>query len=140
MKFSMIQRIPEVLASRSLMIIFALTIGFHLCVLFGVIPFDMVWGGRLQSEAEMRSFEIISIMLNLLMMLVVAIRSKILSFRINAWVIRILLWVMTGLFLLNTIGNLMSVNKTEQLIFTPITLLLSVLCLRLALADSKRAT
>jgi len=136
----MIQRIPEVLASRSLMIIFALTIGFHLCVLFGVIPFDMVWGGRLQSEAEMRSFEIISIMLNLLMMLVVAIRSKILSFRINAWVIRILLWVMTGLFLLNTIGNLMSVNKTEQLIFTPITLLLSVLCLRLALADSKRAT
>lgn len=136
----MIRRIPEVFASRSMIVIFAATIVFHFLVLGAIIPFDMVWGGRLQTADEMRSFEIISIVLNLLMMFVVAIRSSILPIAHNPTFIRVLLWLMTGLFLLNTIGNLTSVHETEKLIFTPITFVLSILCLRLALPPEKRAT
>ncbi len=136
----MIRRIPEVFASRSLIIIFSAITVFHCLVLGGIVPFDIVWGGRLQHVTEMRTFEIVSIVLNLLMMAVVAIRSNMVSFPVRPGVIRILLWVMTGLFLLNTIGNLASVNETEKRIFTPITLLLSILCWRLALPPEKSAT
>lgn len=136
----MIRRIPEVFASRSLIVIFAATIVFHLFVLGGIIPFDMVWGGRLQTADEMRSFEIISIVLNILMMIVVAMRSNLIPIAHNTTIVRVLLWMMTGLFLLNTIGNLASINETEKLIFTPITFVLSILCLRLALPPEKRAT
>ncbi|WP_295121919.1 hypothetical protein [uncultured Chitinophaga sp.] len=42
------------------------------------------------------------------------------------------LWFMSAVFLLITIGNLFSQNKWEQLIFTPLTLLLSVAAFVLA--------
>lgn len=136
----MIRRIPEIFASRSLIAIFSATIIFHSLVLGGIVPFDVVWGGRLQDATEMITMEIVSIVLNLLMMVVVAIRSDMVSLPVRPGVIRILLWVMTGLFLLNTIGNLASVSETEKRIFTPITLLLSILCWRLALLPEKSAT
>lgn len=136
----MIRRIPEVFASRCLIILFTMIIGFHLLVLGGIIPFGIVWGGRLQNAEEMRSFEIVSIVLNLMMIAVVAIRSEMIPLPINATLIRVVLWLMTGLFLLNTIGNLASVSETEKLVFTPVTLVLSILCLRLALAPEKRVT
>jgi hypothetical protein len=44
------------------------------------------------------------------------------------------LWLMFALFLLNTVGNLLSKNRYEKLIFTPITLLSAVFCLILAWA------
>jgi hypothetical protein len=45
------------------------------------------------------------------------------------------LWFMTGLFLLNTIGNVTSNNKVEQKFFTPITILLAIFSLILALSN-----
>ena len=45
------------------------------------------------------------------------------------------LWIMTGLFLLNTFGNAVSKNKIERLLFTPITILLTIFSLILALLN-----
>lgn len=55
--------------------------------------------------------------------------------RLNAkpMLIRVSLWLMAGLFALNTVGNLFSNNDFERIIFTPVTLLLSIACVYLAL-------
>lgn len=105
--------------------IFSLTILFHLLVLTGIIPYAIVWGGNLQSPAEMYRFEAVSILLNIFFLLIVLVKGKIIQLPVREKIINILFWVMCALFALNTIGNLFATNKWEMIIFTPITLLLS---------------
>lgn len=122
------------LARTILLITFFAVIAFHLLIIGGVIPYNVVWGGLLRSEGEMLQFEAISIFVNLLFLLVVAVHAEIIKIRLHPLVLRIALWVMCILFFLNTIGNLLSANKFEQLVFTPVTLVLALCCLRLVLA------
>jgi hypothetical protein len=112
-------------------------IGFHILVVTGIIPYQIVWGGRLENFSQMLSFEAVSISLNLLMITIVALYANFPKWRINQVVIRIGLWVMFVLFFINTIGNLFSNNELEKLIFTPVTLVLSLFSLRLAITKSK---
>jgi hypothetical protein len=98
-----------------------------------------VWGGRLKDAAQMRRFETVSILTNAVMMAVVAIRGGYLPVRIPARIITIALWLMVALFVLNTLGNLASVNRWERFIFTPLTGVLALLCLRLAIRKEARS-
>ncbi len=81
-------------------------------------------------------FETISIGINALMLAVVGLRAGVLPLRVPALALTIAFWLMAGLFALNTVGNLLSTNPFEKYTFTPITLLLPLLCLRLALGRS----
>ena len=121
-------------ASKIILITLILVVVFHLLIIFKIIPYKIVWGGRLTDDQSMIKFELASILINLLMIAIVAVKSGILSIAINRTLINILLWIMTGLFLANTIGNLFSNNIYETIIFTPLTLFLTLLCLRLALS------
>ena len=112
----------------------SLIVLFHLLVLIGIIPFQIVWGGRLTNRSQMLRFESVSITVNLVMLAVVAIHAGVLKWRIKPTVIRIVLWAMCGLFLLNTLGNLLSTNTVEKLVFTPLTLFLSICCFQLAMS------
>ncbi|ANE52342.1 hypothetical protein SY85_19470 [Flavisolibacter tropicus] len=120
-------------ASYCILITLSLIVLFHLLVLVSIVPFQIVWGGRLTNHSQMVRFEMISIAINLIMLAVVAIHTGILKLRIKPLLIYIVLWCMGGLFLLNTIGNLLSINTFEKMVFTPLTLLLSICCFRLAL-------
>lgn len=126
-------RISEKTAWLSMLIILLLVIIFHGLVLTGIIPFTIVWGGRLESSSDMIRFETISILINVVMVVVIVMRAGLLNISINQKKIRVVLWIMTVLFLLNTIGNLFSTNALERIIFTLITLLLSLFSWRLAL-------
>ena len=124
---------PERLAATGLLVIFALTLLFHGLVVTGVIPFGIVWGGRLQTPEQMLAFETVSIALNALMLAAVAAWAGHWRVAVSARLLRGLLWLMAGLFVLNTVGNLLSANATEKALFTPLTLLMALLSLRLAL-------
>ena len=104
---------------------------FHILILTGVVPFSMVWGGRLTNKSEMIGFETISIISLLIMLFVVAVHAGLVRIRVQSIVLKIAFWVMAGLFLLNTLGNMQSLNETERLIFTPVTFLLFLFSLRL---------
>lgn len=125
------------IATTGLLIILSLTVIFHLLVIVGIIPFQIVWGGRLKDSSQMLSFEIISIAINLIMIAVVGIYAGILKLKINWMIIKYALWIMFVLFFINTIGNVFSKNYTEKLIFTPLTFLLSVFSLRLAISGKQ---
>jgi len=115
-----------------LLLFFTLIIVFHLLVIFGIIPFENVWGGRLKNQKEMILFEAVSIILNAFFIVIVLVKSRYLNLNISHKIITFLLWIMTFLFFLNTIGNLFAVNNLEKYIATPITLLLCILCFILA--------
>ena len=125
--------ISEKVALYGVLVILSLITVFHVLILIGVIPFDIVWGGRLTSREEMLRMESVSLLLNLLMLGIVARRAGWLKWGPGPRIIRILFWVMAGLFALNTLGNLASTRDLERAIFTPLTLLLVVFCWRLAL-------
>ncbi len=121
------------IASRGLLLILSLVILFHLLVIAGVIPFQVVWGGRLKDTSQMLVFESVSILLNLLMLTVVSIQAGLVKVTLNQRILKIAFWLMGILFFLNTIGNLVSLNQLERLVFTPLTFLLALFSLRLAL-------
>jgi hypothetical protein len=124
-------------AAYGLLLIQSLVLVFHFLVLFGIVPFEIVWGGRLKNVEEMRVFESVSIVLNALMITAVAIYAGLLPLNVNRKMLRFAFWVMFVLFALNTVGNLMAVNEYEKIIFTPLTFLLAIFSLRLAVNKSE---
>lgn len=121
------------IAQYGLIIILSAVLVFHFLVLLKVIPYKIVWGGRLKSDTQMYRFEVVSIFTNLIFLAIVFAYSGILLSDISPNIISILLWIMAALFALNTLGNLMSKNKWEKIIFTPLTFILFIFCLILAL-------
>ena len=113
------------------LILIALT--YHLIIITELIPYDAVWGGRLKSIEQMHQFEIFSMAINLFMLLVILIKGGYIKINIPKLIINTFLWLFAILFAINTFGNLFSVSIWETIIFTPITLVSAVLCLRLAL-------
>lgn len=123
------------IAQYGLIICLSIFLIFHICVLLQIIPYSIVWGGRLKSKTEMYRFETISILVNLIFLGIILEQAHLLTFGIPQKALTIMLWIMAALFLLNTLGNAVSKNKLEQKLFTPITLLLAILSLILALSS-----
>jgi hypothetical protein len=109
----------------------------HVLVLVGVVPYTAVWGGRIESQEQMQVSEMISIVSVMLMMWVLAMKSRRLSQVIPEKVLDVIIWAMAVLFGLNTLGNFLSENIFEKVFFTPLTLLLMVLCVRIVRAKSE---
>ena len=115
------------------LIIYSLSIVFHLLVLIKIIPYKMVWGGRLKSDTDMYKFEAVSLTVNLLFLFILLVQSNYVALSIPSNILTYAFWGMAALFLLNTAGNLLSKNRMEQMIFTPITILLTLFSVILAM-------
>lgn len=119
-----------------LFLLFAISISvlaFHLFVLFGVIPYNIVWGGRLETYQSMLVMEAVSISVNLYFLFICFLRYRSIRSGEISNLVRFSFWAFAILFFVNTIGNLAAETNLETQIFTPLTLLLSVLSYRLAL-------
>lgn len=134
----MLQIFSERMALNIMVAIFSVTILFHLLVLTGLIPYDMVWGGRLKDQAQMIQFEIISLLINSLMLLLVLLKTCTIKNNVPQWIFWVGFWAMAVLFLMNTLGNILSNNAMEKAIFTPVTIVLFLCSLRLALGNKKK--
>ena len=133
----MIQKIPFKLALSALLFILSLVVIFHVLVIFKVIPYSIVWAGKIASDKQMYQFEVISISINIFLIIVVLIQGDLLNWRIKPLVIKIFLFLFSAIFALNTVGNLFAKMSIETYIFTPITLILALLCFRLGFKNSK---
>lgn len=121
-----------IIAQSGLLILLSLFLLLHIAILLKIIPYNLVWGGRLKSDKEMYRFEIFSILVNSLILMIILVHGNYLKMDIPGNIIRYALWLMTGLFVLNTLGNITSKNKLEQKFFTPVTILLAVFSFILA--------
>lgn len=123
------------IAQFGLLILLSLFLLLHFSILIKIIPYNLVWGGRLKSEKEMVLFEIFSILINSLFLIVTLTQMSLLTIDMPKNVIAYSLWLMNGLFLLNTLGNVTSKNNLEKRLFTPATILLAIFSLILALSN-----
>jgi hypothetical protein len=122
-------------AQYGLIIILSIFLVLHFLILLKFIPYNIVWGSRLKSDTEMYRFEIVSILINLFFLFIILVQSSILTIDFPKKTMTIILWFITALFVFNTFGNVISNNKIEQKLFTPITIILTIFSLILALTN-----
>lgn len=106
---------------KALIIIYSIIIVFHSCILLKIIPYDITWGGRLQSDQEMYIFEITSIAINLFLIWILSMKGNFVTYKFPVKVIHVILWVFVVVFALNTVGNLFAKTLLEKA-FTLLTL------------------
>ena len=88
----------------------------------------MVWGGKLHTKTEMFQFESVSLIINIIIIVFLFFDYK--KDLINKWIL-IVYWLLAIMFVLNTLGNSISSNFYEKIIFTPITFFSSISCFML---------
>ena len=116
-------------AQLGLLILLSLFLLLHFIILLNIIPYKLIWGGRLKSNNDMYRFEFSSVLINSLFIIVILTQADCIKINIPNKIITYALWFMTGMFILNTLGNAVSKNKIERFLFTPITMLLAIFSL-----------
>ena len=115
-------------AMRTMITLLCVVLVFHFLVLFEVISYEVVWGGRISSIQEMRVFEGVSILLNTFLIIILLIKAKNIRHNTKNKLVDSVIWIFVVLFALNTIGNLFSETWIELVAGTALTSLSSFLC------------
>ncbi len=122
------------LAGNILFAAFGFLFLFHVLVLLGIIPADIVWGGRIQGVREnLVTLETIALLVTLLFIVIIAAKIGYIQAGKLSGVINIGVWLIFVFLLLNTLGNLASGVSFENLIAAPITIILAFCAFRLAI-------
>jgi hypothetical protein len=109
----------------------SLLVIFHILILFHVLPADIVWGGRLQSDSDVLKMELIALAITILFLLVIVLKLfKSTKFR---KLINIGVWIIFIYFSLNVLGNMASGNLIEKAVLSPVALIMALFTLRLAI-------
>tara|TARA_R110001592_G_scaffold40582_8_gene133145 strand:- start:2934 stop:3350 length:417 start_codon:yes stop_codon:yes gene_type:complete len=128
-------------ATKLSLVIFSLLALFHLAIIIGIVLFDYapieyLWGGRMETKNQLLGFEFISFFITLLSVIVVLIHTGRLNKPRFKKVAHIFIWVLSVIFVLNTVGNIVAETNFEKS-FAVVTLMLAILCLRMALEKKK---
>lgn len=122
------------LAGNILLAAFGLLLIFHILVLLGVIPADIVWGGMIQdAQSNLVTLEVIALLVTGLFMLIIAAKLGYMQAGKLSGIVNIGIWLIFAFLLLNTLGNLASGVSFENLVFAPITIILAFCAFRLAI-------
>jgi hypothetical protein len=107
---------------------------FHILVLLKVLPADIVWGGQIRNaQANPILLESIALLATLLFMLIIAARAGYVRAGNLSWAVNIGVWMTFAFLVLNALGNLASPVPFEKLVAAPITIILALCALRLAI-------
>jgi len=123
------------LAGNALLILLALMVIFHVLVLVGLVPSEIVWGGRATgSVTDTVILESIAVLVTIGFAWIVAMKVGYIRSLKRKWIVTAGMWVIFAYFCLNVVGNLASSSGAERMIFTPVAVLMALLALRLAVA------
>lgn len=122
-------------AGSLLLVILIFLFIFHILVIAGILPSDIVWGGgtRRMTQDRVITFEFISLIILLLFMLITLLKTGRIKGENLKLTASLATWIMFAYFILNAITNFASEVKTEQIVFGPLALILALLSLRLAI-------
>jgi hypothetical protein len=134
------QKITKSQALKITIGLLTLVIIFHLAIITRLIPYTIVWAGKLKTVEEMYAFEAVSISVNLFLITLLLLKGNYIKHRISDKILNTILWLFVVLFALNTIGNLMAEMLFEKLVFTPLTLLLAILIWTILRKDKRYRT
>ena len=118
-------------AGYSLLVIFGIFLGIHILVLTHVVPYDIVWGSKIDNVQTMIAFEIFALVLTIIFMLIIAMKINLIKLVRFRLIVNIGVWIIMIYTLLNILGNLASGSTFEKWIFTPITVIMAIFTFRL---------
>lgn len=122
------------LAGNIALIILTLLFLLHVLILLKLIPSDFVWGGQLNDDkSNMFTLEIIALIVTIIFIFLAAAKTGYIKITKLKLIIDIGIWFMFAYFILNMIGNLALNITVEKLVFTPVTIILSLCAFRLAI-------
>jgi len=121
------------LTGNILLILLVLLVVFHLLVIAGIVPYNIVWAGKINNRTQLLRMESISLVVLALAILLVTLKMGYLTFLNYPAVINGGMWVLFAFFLLNTLGNLTAKSPVEKYGFGTLTLLMSLCYLVLAI-------
>lgn len=127
----------ELISARSAgIIVIILLVGLlilHTFILAGIISFKIVWGGNIEYKQDMIKLEIVALITTFLFLVVTLIKLKLLKKNLKSRLSNLSVWIMFIYFTLNIIGNILAKTGAERQIFIPISIILALFSLRLAL-------
>jgi hypothetical protein len=126
------RKIPFLFSVKLTFLILVFVTIFNFSVMLNLVPYDIVWGGRLTSKEEMIRFELVSILLNIFSGLLVMIKAGYLMPRMRRRV-NVIIWILPLLNFLGILGNAASKSDTERAMFLPVAIVMFLLTLRIAL-------
>jgi hypothetical protein len=91
-----------------------LVILFHFFIIAKLIPYTIAWGGRLENDSQMYVFEVVSILINSLLITFLLLKNNSINHSFSQKPINIVLWIFMIIFLLNTVGNLFAETTFEK--------------------------
>jgi hypothetical protein len=122
------------LAGNILLAAFGLLAIFHVFVLLGIIPADIVWGGRIQGvPSNLLTLEAVAILVTLVFIVIIAAKTGYFQAGRLSGAVNVGVWLIFVYLLLNTLGNLASGVSLESLIAAPVTIILALCAFRLAI-------
>ena len=124
------------MAGNILLISLGLLTIFHILVLLNVVSPDIVWGGQAgNTEVSLLTLEIVALLVTALMAVIIAAKIGYIQAGRFKVAVNIGIWIVVAYLLLNMLGNLASGVSAEGFIFAPITLILALFALRLAIKE-----
>lgn len=120
-------------AAQAIITFSCLALVYHILIISNIIPFKYVWGGKIETREQLLVFETISILLNFFIIYLALSGAKMTKSLLPERLLTILLWFFAGLLFFNTIGNLAAEEMIESIIFTPMTAIMSILFVRIAI-------
>jgi len=127
--------ISQLQALNVMLVLLIAVILFHLSVFCQIIPYTIVWAGKLNNVTEMRVFESVSMLICIFHISVLLLKGNYIKNKIPIKIINGILWVFVALFVLNTVGNLFAKSNFELYFFTPLTFISALLSLRILIGN-----
>ena len=114
-------------------VLFALVIVLQLLLASGLLSASIAWGGRqTEATAGLQIANLVAVVVLGSFIYIIRYRAGLVGRSPMPKGIRIGSWVVAGFMVLNTLGNLASVNAVEKFLFAPLTLVLAIACFVIA--------
>ena len=122
------------LAGKILIALFVVLLIMHALILLGVLPSSIIWGGQIkEDQSNLIGLESVAITLTLLFIGLTALKIRQINSGGKRLMINVGAWLVFAYLLMNTLGNFASGVSAETLIFAPLTIVMALCALRLAL-------
>lgn len=99
---------------KVLITISILVILFQFLILIKIIPYDITWGGRLETDEQMYTFVSLGILINSFFIFTLVQKGMFIKPIFGPKIITIIIWIFFAIFFLNTIGNLFAKTYFEK--------------------------
>ena len=109
-----------------IIVVSACAILLQFSVIFGIVDFKNVWGGRLPNRYAAVIAELIAIIINFFLAYLAICKARRNYAKISDRTLSIILKVASVVMVFNTFGNAISKSNFEKLFFTPLTLILAI--------------